>query len=664
LTLHYGLASSFSESISPLLSSKGEMEVNEKTNTISVKDTQAKVNQIKEVIISLDTFPKQKRTRTFSPQFARAEKLVPLMKDYLSPEGSVKVDSASNSIIIQDSAYQLSLIKDIIPSLDIFRAEEEILSLRFALAKETASLAQDYLSSQGTLKVNQDKNELLIKDTSFYLEKVAKLVKKLDTWANQKKKQEFIIHYLTLEEALSLARECTSSQAALKVDPAASSLIITDGLYQLLKIDKLLQAEDVFIPVRRVFSLKYISATLLSVELEGLLADQGELEVDEKTNSLIIKDVAKNLSVVAQLIKEKDVLKAQMVGPLKFKDEELTQVLSLISAQAGINIISLPGVSGKVNAYFERPVPVLKALEIILKDHSCKMEIMDNLIRVSSTKVVVPPLTLFQESLTLHYGLASSLSESIAPLLSSKGEMEVNEKTNTISVKDTQAKVNQIKEVIISLDTFPKQKRTRTFSLQFAQAEKLAPLMKDYLSAEGSVKVDLASNSIIIQDSAYQLSLIKDIIPSLDIFRAEEEILSLRFALAEETASLAQDYLSSKGTLKVNQDKNELLIKDTSFYLEKVAKLIEKLDTWATQKKKQEFIIHYLTLEEALSLARECTSDQATLKVDPAAASFVITDGLYQLLKIDKLLQAEDVFIPVRRVFSLKYISATLLWVR
>ncbi|MCK4618157.1 secretin and TonB N-terminal domain-containing protein, partial [Candidatus Aerophobetes bacterium] len=68
---------------------------------------------------------------------------------------------------------------------------------------------------------------------------------------------------------------------------------------------------------------------------------------------------------------------------IDFKDIDLNDLLDILSAKTGLNIIVTPEVQGRVPmARFEN-VPVLKALEIILEPYDYEYEIVDDIIRVS-----------------------------------------------------------------------------------------------------------------------------------------------------------------------------------------------------------------------------------------------------------------------------------------
>ena len=56
-----------------------------------------------------------------------------------------------------------------------------------------------------------------------------------------------------------------------------------------------------------MFRLAYIQAADLREKVRGLISDKGTIDVDERSNQLIVTDYNDNLRLLADLIKEFDV---------------------------------------------------------------------------------------------------------------------------------------------------------------------------------------------------------------------------------------------------------------------------------------------------------------------------------------------------------------------
>jgi type IV pilus assembly protein PilQ len=71
-----------------------------------------------------------------------------------------------------------------------------------------------------------------------------------------------------------------------------------------------IKAEDL---VTRVIRLNYATATKLVVELKKNLSARGEISVDARTNTLVIKDIPRNLDVMANLVQSLDTQTPQVM---------------------------------------------------------------------------------------------------------------------------------------------------------------------------------------------------------------------------------------------------------------------------------------------------------------------------------------------------------------
>ncbi|RLE10490.1 hypothetical protein DRJ00_01105, partial [Candidatus Aerophobetes bacterium] len=72
---------------------------------------------------------------------------------------------------------------------------------------------------------------------------------------------------------------------------------------------------------------------------------------------------------------------------IEFREVDLPDVLRILSAKAGVNIVVSPDVKGKVTARFEKPTSLSEILNFILETHGCRYEVVDNVIKVSKVKV-------------------------------------------------------------------------------------------------------------------------------------------------------------------------------------------------------------------------------------------------------------------------------------
>lgn len=154
---------------------------------------------------------------------------------------------------------------------------------------------------------------------------------------------------------------------------------------------------------------------------------------------------------------------------LNFQDIEVRAVLQLIADFTGLNIVTSDTVSGNVTLRL-RNVPWDEALDIILKTKGlAKRQIGDVLLigpseemsareklELQSSQQVTDLAPLQAEYISINYAkaveIATLLKTEKNSLLSSRGTVSVDERTNTLLVQDTAAKLEEVRGLIARLD--------------------------------------------------------------------------------------------------------------------------------------------------------------------------------------------------------------------
>jgi len=211
-----------------------------------------------------------------------------------------------------------------------------------------------------------------------------------------------------------------------------------------------------------------------------------------------------------------------------FKDMDLNDAIYLLSVQTDWNIVVDKDVEGKVNVRFEN-IPALQILSEILEINECQYEIEDNIITVSRMPIVT-------QSLPLEYALVSSVAPYLDALISSEGSFQLDEATNTIIVSDKEAKIEEIAAFIAGLDTPAKQLQSKNFTIKFIPVDSVVFLLEDYLSAEGKIKMDSFTNTLLLTETSRNFVQLEKLLLNIDVYRAIEEMFTLRYALASSVA--------------------------------------------------------------------------------------------------------------------------------
>lgn len=195
-------------------------------------------------------------------------------------------------------------------------------------------------------------------------------------------------------------------------------------------------------------------------EQEKIAAEQGEVEVSVKPEDLYAFDF--RLTSIPGATKT---YRGQLVS-FDFKDADIRDVLRIISDISGLNMIISRNVTGTVTLKLTN-VPWDQALDVILEDAGLGAFIDGNVLRVApigtlqarqkavkkaaETSEELEPLITKQ--VFVNYATAEELIPLVDPLLSDRGELRVDIRTNSILINDTGVRVAQIENLVADLDT-------------------------------------------------------------------------------------------------------------------------------------------------------------------------------------------------------------------
>ncbi len=154
---------------------------------------------------------------------------------------------------------------------------------------------------------------------------------------------------------------------------------------------------------------------------------------------------------------------------LNFQDIEVRSVLQLIADFTGINIVVSDTVSGSLTLRLKN-VPWDQALDIILKTKGLAMRQTGNVMLVApseeiaarekleleSQKQIEELEPLYSDFIQVNYAKAAALSALLktgeTSLLSDRGTVIIDERTNTLLVQDTAEKLVEIRKLVARLD--------------------------------------------------------------------------------------------------------------------------------------------------------------------------------------------------------------------
>ena len=151
---------------------------------------------------------------------------------------------------------------------------------------------------------------------------------------------------------------------------------------------------------------------------------------------------------------------------IEIKDAPIHDLLRLIADTGRVNIVIPDDITAKVTVRLQR-VPWDQALEVILASHGLWYRVEGNLYRISTRKLLdqedeqaaarrdamIKAEVPRPDVVALNYASAGDLKGKLEKMLSPKGTLEVDERTNALIINDVAGNREQITRLALSLDT-------------------------------------------------------------------------------------------------------------------------------------------------------------------------------------------------------------------
>ena len=151
---------------------------------------------------------------------------------------------------------------------------------------------------------------------------------------------------------------------------------------------------------------------------------------------------------------------------LDIRDGEVTDLLRLLSDEINVSIVVSPDVKGRVTLSL-KSVPLDQALDLILRMNDLGMKYEGNIIWVAKAETFraeeeralkaaevrekLEPLEV--RLVPVNYAAAEDLSANVQSLLSSRGTVNIDKRTNTLILKDVAANLDAAEILVTNLDT-------------------------------------------------------------------------------------------------------------------------------------------------------------------------------------------------------------------
>ncbi|MFM4976782.1 MULTISPECIES: type IV pilus secretin PilQ [Aeromonas] len=225
----------------------------------------------------------------------------------------------------------------------------------------------------------------------------------------------------------------------------------------------LINVQDFATPVSQVEVFRQGNDTLFELSVNG----QFDYRYDQADKMFIIEVKKRVATTTAKQYQGKPI-------SLNFQDIPVRTVLQIIADFNNLNLVTTDSVSGNITLRLDG-VPWEQALDIILKVRGLDKRLDNNILLVApaeeiaarekqqleSRNQVADLAPLYTEYLQINYAKASEvaalLSSESTKLLSPRGAVSVDERTNVLVVKDTADVIGNVKRMLDILDIPVKQ---------------------------------------------------------------------------------------------------------------------------------------------------------------------------------------------------------------
>jgi len=243
------------------------------------------------------------------------------------------------------------------------------------------------------------------------------------------------------------------------------------------------QGKDIFVDIKEKLKKTQAKAEVPPAEVkkEEVVKKEDEVKSEEKSapemKNQEVKAVEKPISSIPSAKKVKVEGENKVFGgppqkvytgrklSLDFKDADIKNILRLIAEVSNLNIIVADEVTGKITMRLV-DVPWDQALDIILQSKHLDKRQVRNVVRIApidalrkedqarleeeKSKEKLEPMV--NELIPVNYATAKEIMPQVKSILSERGDVKVDDRTNTLIIKDVPRNIPSAKDLVRYLD--------------------------------------------------------------------------------------------------------------------------------------------------------------------------------------------------------------------
>lgn len=235
------------------------------------------------------------------------------------------------------------------------------------------------------------------------------------------------------------------------------------------------------------------------------------------------------------------------------------------------------------------------------------------------------------------YADVAYIESILSSLLSSRGRIITDQRTNHIYVWDTAYNIEQMVKTAGDLDV---ELNKREFTVQHAELADIESLISSMLSANGSIITDARTSQIFVWDAPTVLARMTETVRRLDVPVASRTF-EIRWISAEDVLDGIEPLLSERGSIQVDPRFNTLVVTDLPQRMDKIAEMVSALDreletrTWVVKYADIDFI--------ANQIEQHIPPEMGAVVVNDLVHQITVTGLPERLDKIEALIKVWDI---------------------
>src|SRR3989338_294146 len=140
---------------------------------------------------------------------------------------------------------------------------------------------------------------------------------------------------------------------------------------------------------------------------------------------------------------------------VNFENVDIRDVIRILADKAQLNMVVGPEVAATVNLQLTN-VSWQQALDVILKTYNLTYKRDGDLVRIMTLEQLQAEdekIPLATRIVTMNFARAGEIKSNFENMLSSRGRIDINERTNSLIVTDIPDNITKIEEIAVKLDT-------------------------------------------------------------------------------------------------------------------------------------------------------------------------------------------------------------------